>query len=332
MYVIPLSNLQVRPQNMGLGHKGFDERTDAVKQQATMKKSSSSADVFIDSLPDDSHNFESNPTGSYNGTGKEYAPGWKRSTQRKKHKMTYKHAVEITDGNIAQHPAPSRSKIIDMTGSNGPQSLDAIPTSFNTMHKRGGRLSEFRHNVQEIRLHVESELQKAARNEVESRHYVTHCQYTTRITQERIDAASDDLGEIEIAMDLARQIKAEPSQGMSAFLVNHGDKLARICECRLEQSQVADLVASILAPYIQRYLAESPVDTHLPALLAPYRSTLIHIDQPDVMTAWESILTAHVIPRLQSFIANKVHFSNLISGTRFRRYKQFPAGMERLDP
>lgn len=286
---------------MGLGHKGFDERTEAVKSQQREKA------VEEPEIPDGN----AAPGALKKGAsaidldgGKEYAQGWKRSSTRKRHKLDYKHADDVTEGNVSP-PQPVRTKVIDMTKASGPQSLDSIPASFSLLHQRG-RLSEFRHNVSEIRVHVETELRKSAQSEQETAHHTQQFAYKSRIIRERLESAQDERKELAEAATLAKRIKSEPCTDLETFLARHTESIIQICELRLDPVLVSRLTVSLLSQHIKRYMINSPIDSRLPILLSQIKSILIPSIDADEMTPWESVISSFVFPRIQSHITNNV--------------------------
>ncbi|KAI8925459.1 GC-rich sequence DNA-binding factor-like protein-domain-containing protein [Entophlyctis helioformis] len=156
-------DVKLRPSGMGLGHGGFDERTETVRREQAEKVKS-----------DDEEDAGDGKGGK--AAPKKKTDGWKR-TSAKKAKPQYKTAEELiaeqmasasteealaaaalVGGNAAVH-APT--KIIDMTGKEA-RVISSLAQAASAASAIGpdmtGRLPELRHNVRLIAQHAQSDL------------------------------------------------------------------------------------------------------------------------------------------------------------------------------
>ncbi|KAJ3299916.1 hypothetical protein HK104_006067 [Borealophlyctis nickersoniae] len=136
-------DVKVRPKGKGIGHGGFDERTDAVKRDQRLKGITSD-----DEMAD---------VGASPAKAKLKSEAWKKGTpgKKKRNKVAYKTADEII---AEQEDAPlpvtadagQSQKIIDMTGKEARVLSDLSAISASQAIETTQHLPELRHNLRLI--------------------------------------------------------------------------------------------------------------------------------------------------------------------------------------
>ncbi|KAJ3414840.1 Tuftelin-interacting protein 11 [Chytridiales sp. JEL 0842] len=151
-------DVKLRPQKMGLGHRGFDERTEAIKRQQAEKKARGE-------MSESSEDEESKDKKKEKKEGAR-SEAWKKG-QKKKKKTTYKTANDIIQeqqellerqGTILP-TSNTQSKIIDMTGPQAKELADISEATHAAATKhREGPLMELRYNVGLLVAEAETDL------------------------------------------------------------------------------------------------------------------------------------------------------------------------------
>ncbi|KAJ3207367.1 hypothetical protein HDU83_005306 [Entophlyctis luteolus] len=136
-------DVKVRPQKMGLGHRGFDERTETVKTEQALKRAAETGRSDAQSSDEDSKK----PTKT-----ELRADQWKKGSKRKPSKKTvYKTASEIVAEFQNQNSTNFKTRIIDMTQAQ-PRELENMSqaqsaSQIAALRESASHLVELRYNV-----------------------------------------------------------------------------------------------------------------------------------------------------------------------------------------
>ncbi|KAJ3200376.1 hypothetical protein HDU67_002117, partial [Dinochytrium kinnereticum] len=156
-------DVKVRPQKMGLGHKGFDERTETVKRDQQNQKSRY---VLSD---------EEEEKAAEKAKEKEKDEVWRKGTKKPK-KPKYKTATEViqeqtlmmagqTIDGITISTSVVKDKIIDMTGKQARELTDMSEASYQAaLRDSTSHLVELRHNIRMLVSECELNLVQLTRN------------------------------------------------------------------------------------------------------------------------------------------------------------------------
>ncbi|KAI9329481.1 GC-rich sequence DNA-binding factor-like protein-domain-containing protein [Obelidium mucronatum] len=162
-------DVKLRPQKMGLGHRGFDERTQTVKLEQQMKRAERGGEP--DSDEDDDAVVEDKKSKSKKDV-KVDVDQWKRGPGKRKGKVSYKTAEElIQDASGAAVGgvgiASQKTKIIDMTGAQARELNNmaelASGAQIAALREAASHLVELRYNVRTMASESEIDLMRLSK-------------------------------------------------------------------------------------------------------------------------------------------------------------------------
>ncbi|KAJ3115810.1 hypothetical protein HDU96_011088 [Phlyctochytrium bullatum] len=263
-------DVKVRPSKMGLGHKGFDERTETVKRDQQKQKSQ-----YV--LSDDEDKKKQAAAGE-DDTQPEQV--WRRGT-KKPRKPRYKLAAEVvleqqlmmagqTIDGVSITAAVVRDKIIDMTGRDGARELSSLAEASYAAAVKDttSHLVELRHNLRMLVSEAELQLVALARN--------------LTLDKARIAAAEEG-----IAAAVARKAAAEErmaglraAKGVLDRVRDEALRLARVVQAGSDVTEddldaaftglFAELEVGFLEEYVEHGMDEVVVSALVPAVRRLY--------------------------------------------------------------
>ncbi|KAJ3029192.1 UNVERIFIED_CONTAM: hypothetical protein HDU68_012779 [Siphonaria sp. JEL0065] len=155
-------DVKLRPQKMGLGHRGFDERTQTVKLEQQMKRAER-GETATDSEDDDTPK----PVSKKDKVAKVAVDQWKRVGGKKKGKVSYKTAEELIQesagsASVGGGSVDKQTKIIDMTGAQARELNNmaelASGAQISALREAASHLVELRYNVRTMASEAEIDL------------------------------------------------------------------------------------------------------------------------------------------------------------------------------
>ncbi|KAJ3287503.1 hypothetical protein HDU79_005648 [Rhizoclosmatium sp. JEL0117] len=152
-------DVKLRPQKMGLGHRGFDERTQTVKLEQQMKKAERGESISSDDDADASKSKKKD------ASKKVAADQWRSSsttTGKRKSKVSYKTADQLIQESSTAPSLEPTQKIIDMTGAQARQvrNMNDLSTGAQiaALREAASHLVELRYNVRTMASEAELDL------------------------------------------------------------------------------------------------------------------------------------------------------------------------------
>ncbi|KAJ3079538.1 hypothetical protein HDU99_010659, partial [Rhizoclosmatium hyalinum] len=152
-------DVKLRPQKMGLGHRGFDERTQTVKLEQQMKKAERGESISSDDDTDASKSKKKD------ASKKVAADQWRSSsttTGKRKSKVSYKTADQLIQESSTAPSLEPTQKIIDMTGAQARQvqNMNDLSTGAQiaALREAASHLVELRYNVRTMASEAELDL------------------------------------------------------------------------------------------------------------------------------------------------------------------------------
>ncbi|KAG1473028.1 hypothetical protein G6F56_001183 [Rhizopus delemar] len=237
--VNPIETKQ-RPTGMGLGFRGFDERTKQAKTEAKLRKAESSED-------DQEEDEEPKP---------KRREAWKTSDKpkKRKNKTVYKTATEI----IAEAQGLPTQKVLDMTGRLSREINLSDIRETPTMVETTTRLPELRHNLRLIVDLTRSDLENLSREKQKNEIEMKALQEEMNKISSSMEKESKQLGKIErikqIAQDLERINKDALATGayetgnITALFGEKFDILEKEFLADIKTMNIDALVVSVWAP------------------------------------------------------------------------------------
>jgi tuftelin-interacting protein 11 len=209
-------DVKLRPQKMGLGHRGFDERTEAVKRQQAEKKAKGE---LSESSEDEK---EKKKKKAEKGKGDNRSDAWKRGPKKKK--VSYKTADEIIQEQqeMLEKMGPTaaatvaKTKIIDMTGPQAREVADIAEATHSAAIKhQDGPLMELRYNVGLLVAEAETDLVRMSKALKIEEQTVRRATEEAEILQAKMDADAKLLVKLKSVKDLVQQMNALSSKLIS---------------------------------------------------------------------------------------------------------------------
>ena len=293
--IIAPIDVKLRPQGMGLGHGGFDERTEAVKKDQRERGiiSSDEEPVAVE-LPKD---------------------GWKKKRPRKTKKI-FKSAEELL-AEQASLPMPSTaappvSKIRDMTGKAEKELADL------SMAGKLEKLAELVHNVRLLADLSESDLlflSRKIRIETANKQKLVE---DTQALEEYMKQEQTKVQHIEALVELIREAQQQSlkwkREAVSSSLMIElfgptFDRLQRDYSADLQELSLDQFVVALIQPLFQKWMWNwEPLDdpTRGADLVLAWKHLLIfpaeHVKTD--MTPYEAMLYKNWLPKVRHSINN----------------------------
>lgn len=212
-------DVKLRPQKMGLGHKGFDETTKAQKKLREKVKSQ-----YV--LSDDEDEVEGREKVSERGDINKKkvkhdaaADGWKKGKRGKK--VVYRTANDVVKeqedrADVSVAGAPQKVKIIDMTGRETRELTDMSEASsashIAALKATASHLMELRYNVRMLVSESETELVRLTKALSLEKQNAQRAAEDESVMQKRLSLQRQKRERLSAALDLAKRISADSSK------------------------------------------------------------------------------------------------------------------------
>ncbi|KAJ3104740.1 hypothetical protein HDU97_008919 [Phlyctochytrium planicorne] len=287
-------DVKLRPQKMGLGHKGFDERTETVKRDQQKQKSRYK-------LSDDEEDETRKKKGDEEG-GEEREQVWKRGSKKPK-KPKYKTADDVvreqtvmmagqTIDGIAITTSIMKDKIIDMTGKEAREITDMSQASYDAaLRDSNAHLVELRHNIRMLSSESEMNLVQLTRRLTLEKAKMAKADEDKLIAEKKANALTEKLERLARVKVVLQEIR-KAKKTLDEFLVSQGD----IGEDDLDgafSTHFEKLYQEFLQEYVEYRLDEVVVGAVLPFVRRLY-GTWDPLEDPTrgvtIFTKWRALM------------------------------------------
>ncbi|KAJ3069995.1 hypothetical protein HDU98_006950 [Podochytrium sp. JEL0797] len=220
-------DVKLRPQKMGLGHRGFDERTETVKMEQRMKRGDKS----------DSDDSDTTKPASKKDKKGAKVPAvvdqWKRGAASKnKGKVAYKTADELIQeaaaagggGHGFETGATKQGKIIDMTGAQARELSNmselATGAQIAALREAASNLVELRYNVRTMASEAEMDLLRLSKAWSLETKTVERTRLEMDGMQKHVQVLEGKKVRLEQVIQLAQQVVEEGKRLEKNMMVN----------------------------------------------------------------------------------------------------------------
>ncbi|KAI7863705.1 GC-rich sequence DNA-binding factor-like protein-domain-containing protein [Spinellus fusiger] len=194
---------KLRPKGMGMGFKGFDERTSQAKEEARKKRGSEDEDEESE----EEHIKKA-----------EKREAWKSEVKKvRKIKVVYKTAKDILSEMTVEKAPMGQQKIIDMTGPTVKEvSLSDLRTSDSpTFIETTTQLPELRHNLRLLVDLAQGDLENLSKEKQANTIQMKEIETELNKIQRKVDASTDKKTQIEEIKKLTEQLERISKDSLS---------------------------------------------------------------------------------------------------------------------
>ncbi|KAJ3120527.1 hypothetical protein HK100_012754 [Physocladia obscura] len=280
-------DVKVRPQKMGLGHRGFDERTETVKTEQKIRRTENGEESESDDYKDGGDVAKKKKKST--AIPKISTSEWKqqptsKKSARKNKKVSYKTAEELIKEAQESTTTAKSTKIIDMTGAQA-RELENISQSTSisqiaALKEAASHLVELRYNVRTMASEAELDLVRLTRAlTLETKNIAkSEMEVFTMVNRRRVLELKKT--RLEIVVGIAEKVVAEGKKLEKRFMISGGggssgvtlDDIDKAFSGYFQQIQseyfdeyvehrLDSLVIGAMAPLIKRMLLNwSPLD------------------------------------------------------------------------
>ncbi|KAI8393699.1 GC-rich sequence DNA-binding factor-like protein-domain-containing protein [Radiomyces spectabilis] len=224
-----------RPARMGMGFRGFDERTSQAKQEARERGEVSSSEEESEEVAEE----ETKKKGAKRGAWKRTGPAAPR-----KPKVVYKTATDILAETAAETGVQTQQKVIDMTGPSIREiSLSEIKrTDSPTLMETTTRLPELRHNLRLLVDLSRGALENLSREKQQSVYRMDALKADLLLIEKRQQEVETKQRKIEEVVQIAHQLELASKNALASK--------------SFETSSISELFGHLFDPLLTKYVDE----------------------------------------------------------------------------
>ncbi|KAG2219548.1 hypothetical protein INT45_013207 [Circinella minor] len=247
---------KLRPKQMGIGFRGFSERTEEQRKEAKLRGEIVSSDED-EEMEDVTEPSKQQP---------EKREAWKR-TKTRKPKQVFKTAATIlaettNDDGRMQHEQPAtQQKIIDMTGPQIKEVTMADLQQSATWIETTTRLPELRHNLRLIMDLAKGDLENLSRDKQSNALRLKTMEEECAIVRERMAAENIRQGKVQDVKEMALELKkisknalatgAYEQANITALFGHVFEQMRQKYSDEIEQLGLDQLVVAVWAPIMK---------------------------------------------------------------------------------